>query len=106
MREIKFRAWNLLAYGGGMVTEENSGLKSFQILERFSNVMQYTGRKDKNGVDIYEGDTFFDDEVLCTVEWDKHTLRWIVTSDYGCIPLYANSEIAITGNIHENPELL
>lgn len=54
MREIKFRAWN-----GEMIYPDNrliGGLKSYDILQRFSNIMQFTGLLDKNGKEIYEGD--------------------------------------------------
>ena len=55
--EIKFRAWNQLTLDDGeMITEDNSGLKSYQILERFSLVMQWTGLKTEEGKEIYEDD--------------------------------------------------
>lgn len=59
MREIKFRAW----YSGQMV--EVGNIEFFdggrihindELVMRPENVMQYTGLKDKNGKEIYEGD--------------------------------------------------
>ena len=56
-REIKFRAWdesqNYMAYQGAPDLET---IQSFMF--HFGNkiLMQYTGMKDKNGKEIYEGD--------------------------------------------------
>lgn len=75
---------------------------------------QYTGLKDENGKEIYEGDiikfketrifsevvkeVYFDNgEVLCKSKTSKHPLSW-----YGRTDRVAE----VIGNIYENPELL
>lgn len=125
MRGIKFRAWNELAEGGEMVTEENSGLSSAQILDRFGIVMQYTGLKDMDKVEIYEGDIIRVSNYAYVVQWDIEEFRWMrkVTARYGpdgnwhtkgpsapdhfsLYPLYSFERRYVIGNIHDNPQLL
>lgn len=143
MREIKFRAWD------GETMIENALYAEYQHPSKhgdinlpghwqtgFSNckklyLMQYTGLKDKNGVEIYEGDILekpFDPEYTNTKWQDREIIikahRHVVLYDYlrcrfrgkAIINPYPwNEDIfwphvknnyTVIGNIHENPELL
>ena len=71
---------------------------------------EYTGQKDKNGQEIYEGD------VVATVVNGCRYVQEVVWSDiangfsfrgHGCGPMFHKpSCMEIIGNIHDNPELL
>ena len=129
MRDIKFRAWDkeLKEYVGinNIAIDPTNGdvveLGGYELLDvnRFAVLEQYTGIKDKNGAEIYEGDIVaevpqFDDD-----EPDLYVVVYKETGDYpafdlkgwtgevnGISELSLTCGIEVIGNIHENTDLL
>lgn len=69
-------------------------------------LMQYTGLKDKNGKEIYEGDVVqpYSNGTNFVVEW-WHS-GWYLVLENRHSMLYTIGRPEVIGNIHENPELL
>lgn len=116
MREIKFRAWDnrkkqILNYGSLVDCAFFYMCNSCDY-----EVMQYTGLKDKQGVEIYEGDivefiTFgFDVERFVTViEFKNASFRLKNGRNlfyFGQTDFTKLDDCRVIGNIYENPELL
>lgn len=135
MREIKFRAWDkelknwadyAIAYDRLSFLDENTGWwKTDKEGERFI-LCQYTGLKDENDREIYEGDIL----ISKASENPKDHKLWLVSyQDGGFVIDYKHKPkdkrkrskceievlcedniwlygMEVAGNIYENPELL
>ena len=121
-REIKLRAWDKkqksFINGFNMIGFSTGQGAPKRKLQRFDTywdeeevvIMQYTGLKDKNGKEIYEGDIvkFGEDEIPYEVyrhdsgSFDAKGLSlWEWISENG-----EENEWEVIGNTHDNPELL
>ena len=121
MREIKFRAWDIkkcMWVNDFFITLEGDILCSDYLdlnLNDELELMQYTGLKDKNGIEIYEDDilqTVFEGKRMSifVLEWDLFGLHYYKKrlSDNSRYPagLDMTMDKEIIGNIYDNPELL
>ena len=119
-RTIKFRAWDkTLNKIHSWSTIENHFTLEELLDDNFFEAMQYTGLKDKNDIEIYEGDI-----ILVNVFMSKH-VTGLVAFDRGSFCVTGNfegwgydcnttnfwemstngNEYKVIGNIYENPEL-
>ena len=120
-REIKFRAWrenkmhyNITTahYEHNAMSGSSGDLWDFAEWMKWSKVMQYTGMKDKNAKEIYEGDILkiqgYRGAVHhVQVKWESVDASDDMGMDMIGFPRYSQyGEPEVVGNIFENPELL
>jgi hypothetical protein len=113
MREIKYRQaiwdevqrfdyWYYWGFIGGqfIVPEYNNG-------DNGEWSCQYTGLKDKNDKEIYEGDILEYDELKKYYEVMRHNGAYLVKGLFEKGIYYPLNTLGkVIGNIYENPELL
>jgi hypothetical protein len=106
MREIKFRMWDAeeqqMISGDTLAFEEYAPITDLLTQE---GIMQYTGLKDKNGKEIYEGDILYDSvksiEAYSEVKWELEMGRF---EAWGRNLWVRCGRTEVIGNIHENAD--
>ncbi|MGQ3739327.1 YopX family protein [Bacillus thuringiensis] len=120
MREIKFRTWckegpSMLDWDY-LINEPDFAdfMKGAHVEDAYySRLMQYTGLKDKNGKEIYEGDIIkSEDGIVSRIVYDEASFKSVwIHNDHLVNCILDNLFIKtlnpiVVGNIYENPELI
>lgn len=133
MREFRFRAWDgvkMFYPDSLMFNIKGQPTTAFQHhnlpsgegvllnggFTKDLRLMQYTGLKDKNGVEIFEGDILQTDKGRGKITWEE-AQYWLECEDTWPYNLRLAADITrnyevgydtseVIGNIYENPELL
>lgn len=139
-RPFKFRAWDkdtqcyfydIAIYPDNVVGIQRHNIESEILKAEYGAthwtelgenaiIEQYTGLKDQNGKEIYDGDivkttdivTFYGEVFPVGVVEFVQTAFWIFNAPFGrhthgqALLNYWENELEVIGNIHENPELI
>ena len=126
MRDIKFRIWDTennemlkvqeldfepTFYGGRIAIRPDQYNDYFDTEDMI--LMQYTGLKDKNGTEIYEGDIIqYEDITKGLVRYSEKYAQYVlvntgsVKDEFEPLGDYNMEVFEIIGNEYDNPDLL
>lgn len=126
---LRFRAWDKWRDRMSVVDRIYIDTKGVRLYDDFGEywrdfsyvkLMQSTGLKDKNGMEIFEGDIVTDGDVTSDIKYHQ-TLGFYMIGKYGfSVPFgqgvdveyfeefadHVSKTFEVIGNIYENPELL
>ena len=117
-RDIKFRVWDNVLKKYGLDTEDahlyqeedfSNGIFKVCSYGKGSVAEQFTGLKDRNGKEIFEGDIVIESSTDTTAQviWDDRYANFILAAG-NALSFYLQGfgRFEVIGNIHENPELI
>lgn len=125
MREIKYQGFYKsrvpnpgmcrvleINFEDGMATLSNGAVRLFADLKDI-HLREFTGFRDKNGKEIFEGDicrvVVHGKESFAGVRWDVEDGGFFYATNDGCFPHvkpWLAESVEIIGNIYENPGLM
>lgn len=123
--ELQFRAEGVFCYYETLNSEEYADMRTYYNKRKLCNpapefdrdqdaiLLQYTGLKDKGGIEIYEGDILEADwqddrypiHTIGPVNRNEETGGWNL-GEGGSPMRDARDYFRVIGNIYENPELI
>ena len=118
-KEIKFRAWDrkrkLMIYEALEI--KNIGLGEGSVIasqevqtDNPLKWMQYTGLKDKNKKEIYEGDIvefdYLENKERLQVEFDNGIFGFLIEGGFYPLNEYLHQNLKIIGKIYKNKDLI